>query len=130
MHKYLEEKGIKPFFRNKKDFLKRKKFWKQKLTYGFDMRETYDLDYTFYCWLYERLKMYLKEASHVVDLDYHRFFWEGKEYTQRELINEMINRLDLYFKLEGTWDIASNEEQKYIDKIPEIWALVCKAMWW
>ena len=104
-------------------------FEKEREIYGFDSRETWSLDYVFYMWLYERLKMYIEYAGEIVNLNYHKFDFKGEEYTQLELINMMIERLESYFKKEDLF-VSSEEEYEPIKEIGEIWALVLPAMWW
>ena len=104
-------------------------FEREREIYGFDSRETWSLDYVFYMWLYERLKMFVEIGGQVVDLNYHKFDFKGKEYTQLELINMMIERLESYFKKEDLF-VSSEEEYEPIKEIGEIWALVLPAMWW
>lgn len=120
-----------------------KTFEKEREIYGFDNRETWCLDAVFYMWLYERLKMYVEIGGQVVDLNFHKFDFKGKEYTQLELINMMIERLEYYFN-EDTRDSkideyrkqgmgiveADNKAYEPIKEIGEIWALVLPAMWW
>lgn len=104
-------------------------FEKEREIYGFDNRETWCLDDVFYMWLYERLKMFVEIGGQVVDLNFHKFNFKGKEYTQLELINMMIERLEYYFK-KGDLFVSSEEEYEPIKEIGEIWALVLPAMWW
>ena len=104
-------------------------FEKEREIYGFDSRETWNLDCVFYMWLYERLKMYKEYAGEIVNLDFHKFVYKEKEYTQLELINMMIERLESYFKKEDLF-VSSEEEYESIKEIGEIWALVLPAMWW
>lgn len=104
-------------------------FEKEHEIYGFDSRETWSLDYVFYMWLYERLKMYIEYAGEIVNLNFHKFVYKEKEYTQLELINMMIERLESYFKKEDLF-VSSEEEYEPIKEIGEIWALVLPAMWW
>lgn len=104
-------------------------FKKEREIYGFDSRETWNLDCVFYMWLYERLKMFVEIGGQVVDLNYHKFDFKGKEYTQLELINMMIERLESYLKKEDLF-VLSEEEYEPIKEIGEIWALVLPAMWW
>ena len=110
-------------------------FEKEREIYGFDSRETWSLDHVFYMWLYERLKMYKEYAGEIVNLDFHKFVYKEKEYTQRELINMMIQRLEYYFKFFGKEDSSKSyeeyeEEYESVKEIGEIWALVLPAMWW
>lgn len=106
----------------------RQERWKeQREIYGFDDRETWSLDFAFYCWLYERLKMYLE--VNFVDLTFHKFEYEGEELTQEECINCMLKGCELYFKHEDSWNI-SEEDWKIIGDVTKIWAIVWPAMWW
>lgn len=118
-------------------------FEKEREIYGFDSRETWSLDYVFYMWLYERLKMFVEIGGQVVDLNFHKFNFKGKEYTQLELINMMIERLEYYFNEDardskideyrkqgmGIFE-ADNKAYEPVKEIGEIWALVLPAMWW
>ena len=106
----------------------RQERWReQREIYGFDDRETWSLDFAFYLWLYERLKMYLD--INFVDLEFHKFEYEGEELTQQECIDRMIKGCEVYFKLDDDWNI-SEEDQKMIDDVTKIWAIVWPAMWW
>lgn len=108
---------------------KREEKWKkQREEYGFDVREVWNLDYTFYIWLYERLLMYIETADGIIDLDYHKIDFKGKEYTQRQLIQFMIdgckNRITKNdFQL-------TKEEESQIEDIVNIWAIILPTMWW
>lgn len=107
---------------------KRQPEWdKEQETYGFDNRETWALEYSFYCWLYERLKMFLD--VNCVDLTFHKFEYDGELLTQEECINRMIYGCEVYFLEEDCWD-RSTEDQKAIEDVAKIWALVLPAMWW
>lgn len=118
-------------------------FEKEREIYGFDSRETWNLDCVFYMWLYERLKMFVEIGGQVVDLNYNKFDFKGKEYTQLELINMMIEKLEYYFnedardskideyRKQGMSIVeADNKAYEPIKEIGEIWALVVPAMWW
>lgn len=122
MRKYLQDIGVTNFPETWGSDDKRKKQWKkQRKKYGFDEREIWSLDYAFFLWLYERAKMFLEIAA--INLDYHKFDFKGKEYTQRELIELVLKRLEEYF----------NNNSDYTDttcEIGEIWAKLLSAMWW
>lgn len=127
--KYLDDLGIKDRHDLWGSNDNRQSIWqKQRREYGFDERETWSLDSAFYLWLYERLKMYLEYASRVVDLDFHEFIFKGEKYTQKQLIDMMIERLENYF--DNKYDTESEEESSCLDEVAEIWALVLPAMWW
>lgn len=129
MRKYLDDIGVtqRPDTWNKDD--KRQKEWEeQRRVYGFDERETWNLDLSFYLWLYERLKLYIEVCSKVVSLDYHKFEYNGKEYTQRQMIDMMIERLEFSFR--SDYDCHDKKQYDYVSEIEKIWAVVIPAMWW
>lgn len=127
--KYLDDLGIKDRHDLWNPNDNRQSIWqRQRREYGFDERETWSLDSAFYLWLYERLKMYLEYASRVVNLDFHEFIFKGEKYTQKQLIDMMIERLENYFA--NKYDTESEEESSRLDEVAEIWALVLPAMWW
>lgn len=126
--KYLDEAGMTERHDSWNPEDNRQEQWaKEREEYGFDERETWALDSAFYCWLYERLKMYLD--VNCVNLTYHKFEYEGEELTQQECIDRMIHGCEIYFNQEDDWNI-SEEDQKAINDIAKIWAIVLPAMWW
>ena len=141
--KYLDDIGIDYSWVWKPEGSERDEaFEKEREIYGFDSRETWSLDYVFYMWLYERLKMFVEIGGQIVDLNYNKFDFKGEEYTQLELINMMIERLEYYLKdtIEDKCDEYEKKGLSYSDaykkayepvkEIGEIWALVLPAMWW
>lgn len=100
--------------------MKHKTIKKRRISY-----DCWDLDYAFFKWLEERLPVYLKEGGAFVDLEYHKFEFRGKEYTQKELIERMIHLLSI--KKGEPNSMKQFEEEK---EILEIWAMVAPAMWW
>lgn len=140
-NKYLEdlglninEYGVNPLS-EKKDSRKRR--WrKQKRDYGFDDRETWGLDYCFAEWLYSHLMMYKEMAGKIVNLNYYKFNWQGKEITQLEAIDILINASRDYILVENSYvkNIMSLEE---INKIHNtfkesmtLWGMIIQYMWW
>lgn len=126
--KYLNDIGVKDTIMDLTDD-PRKNIWEKEIKkYGFAAYETWAMDCFFYAWLYERLKMFLE--VNCIDLNYHKFEYEGKEYTQLELINKMIYGCEVYFK-NNYDDLSSPEEDiKAVNDIAKIWAIVLPAMWW
>ena len=123
--KYLDDLGItdRPDTWNPDD--RRQNQWEeQRKIYGFDERETWSLETAFYLWLYERLKMYLEYT--IVDLDFYKFEYKGKTYTQKQMIDMMIERLEEYL----TDETDEKSFEKYPNEICEIWALVLPVMCW
>ena len=66
------------------------KYWFQRRTRGWSDDETWNLDWEFFRWVNSRFKQYRKDASDIVDLEFYKFKYKGKEYTQLELINRII----------------------------------------
>lgn len=127
-HKYLKDIGVTntPWDWRKEDSFK----WRhERQTFGFDSRETWNLDYTFYLWLYERLMKYLEDAESVVDLTWTKVEYNGKTYTQRELIDMMLERLKRFLTDEDFNDYEE-ENYKWLHEIEKIWAVILPAMWW
>ena len=108
------------------------KYWFQRRTRGWSDDETWNLDCEFFRWVNSRIKQYRKDASDIVDLEFYKFNYKGKEYTQLELINKVIkltNRLidEDYFmsKLEEAEEIT-----KMKDEVFDIFKLIFFSMWW
>lgn len=128
--------------------------WKaEREKYGFDGRDTWSLDFTMTEMLYERLHLYMEKADGFVNLSYHTYEFEGKTYTQRELILEMIadaetflkfeynavdelkndyenmtdEEMDADLKLSAEWEIKAHKAKK---RLWAIWAVVQHQMWW
>lgn len=89
-------------------------------------RDCWDLDYAFYKWLRDHLPVYLKDASKFIDLEYYKFTYKEYEYTQKELIKFLIQRLDWLDEL-NEWD---DDYKKVRDEIHDIWKILSPAMWW
>ena len=127
---------------------KRQETWQQERNkYGFDSRDTWSLDFTMTEMLYERLCMYLQKADEIVNLSYHTYDFEGRTYTQREMIMEMIENAEIFLKFEyGTIDYAaiaddSDHELELMGqgeieaadakkRLWDMWAVVQHQMWW
>lgn len=125
--KYLDDIGVtyRPDTWNEDD--QRQSRWAQEReTYGFDERETWSLNYSFRLWLYERLKRFVDVCC--FNLEYHKFEYQGKEYSQRQMIDMMLERLEFSFKPEH--NDLDDEQFRYVNEIGKIWATVLPAMWW
>lgn len=128
-HKYLEELNLPAdsghFYQFEPAFYS-ERLQKEKETYGFDSRETIDMDVTFMLWLYEHLRMYVDTAKDIVNLGYpNRCEYEGKKYTQLELIKKMLDGIKRYFA-------AENDKEAYAElrEVANIWAYILPFMWW
>ena len=117
---------------------------RERYLYGMDSRETYDLSRTYMEWLYTRLSMYKYQAGKYIDLSYHKFKYEGTEYTFEELIDKILDLCKVYFEhirynsveiLNSSWkpDISSQKEEagyKAMQEAAQIFALILPALWW
>lgn len=121
--KYLDDIGVTNMpdsWGKSKD--ERQSAWKEdRKLYGFDERETWSLDFTFFLWLYEHLKMYLERA--MIKMDVPRIEYEGKEYTQGQMIERLLSLLEGYFQNNNDWTDSTHE-------IGKIWAKILPLMWW
>lgn len=128
--KYLNEIGLPDEVLEGLDKMDpRRQTWDQQIKeWGFAEYETWSMDFMFFAWLYERLKVFME--VNCIDLDFHKFEFDGKEYTQRELINKMIEGCEIALT-GGYKDYHLEEEkQKKMDDVVKIWAVVFSVMWW
>ena len=91
-HKYLDDilpKGKSPYDFYYNDEVRSQKWESERQEYGFDEREMWLLDFTFFCWLYERLKKY-KEVNHT-DLTSKIIKVNNEEKNLEEWVNLMIS---------------------------------------
>ena len=90
-HYYLDKAKIESYpdnnFGGSYDFKDMRSAWRQKRKarkYGFAPRDCWDLDTTFYLWLYEHLCCLLDDTN--TDLTCRKFHRNGREYTEGEYI--------------------------------------------
>lgn len=96
---------------------------KQRETCGFDERETWSLDATFFCWLYERLIMFKEVAG--IDLTFHKFNIQGEELTQEQCIDRMIKICKKIITYDGIESLFDEKEE-----VLNIWKECIHSMWW
>ena len=91
-HKYLDDllpAGKTPYDFYYTDEVRNQKWESERQEFSFDEREMWLLDFTFFCWLYERLKKY-KEVNHT-DLTSKIIKVNDKEKTLEEWLDLMIS---------------------------------------
>lgn len=103
------------------------KYWFQRRTRGWSDDETWNLDYEFIKWVNSRFKKYKEKASKIVDLEFHRFEYEGKEYTQLELLDKVIKLSNEYI---DTNLLSEDKLNSIKDEIFDIFKLIFWTMWW
>lgn len=93
--------------------------------------ECWNLDYTIVKWLNEHLKVYLKDANSFIDSTVHRFEYQGKEYTQLELLNKLITVTDELLEGYNDWSISRPQSAERLkDEMYDILKLLHWSLWW
>ena len=151
-HRYLNEIGVTPiqhfhknnsYFPSKiKDWLRCRKYQKIEMRDGFNPAETWDLEQSFYQWLYEGLRSYMDYASDVIDLDSDKecysLKYKDKWYTQRQFTELLLEKLEFVLQGEEDWPIITSPEElsafmkcrKVGNEIHDMWKVLApKASW-
>lgn len=92
-------------------------------------KECWNIDYELIKWLNEHLKIYKEETSKTVDLEYYKFNYKRKEYTQLQIIDMLIEKSD-YLLDEIDYFVDANKYEKYKNEIYDLMKLVHWHMWW
>jgi len=91
----------------------------------------WNLNHELICWLNYWFKEYLKNASGMVDLEYHRYKYKEQEYSQKEIIIKIIELTD---KIHTYYYDFEKEEYKELEndvnEVFDLFKLVFWAMWW
>lgn len=92
-------------------------------------KECWCLDYSIIVYLNKHLKVYKNDASRNIDLTYHKFKYGNEEYTQLDIINELID-ITTYVK-EHYYNCKENEiiEQR-VNKMYDLLKLIHFTLWW
>ena len=108
------------------------KYWFQRRIRGWSDDETWNLDYEFIKWVNSRFKKYKEGAIGTVDLEYHKFKYKRKEYTQLQLIDRVIELTDEILTDEY-WNLIYTDAErldKIKDEVFDIFKLIYGVMWW
>lgn len=132
-NKYLEDLDLKqseydPDFQIDKKDKRQKKWKKQRKKYGFDERETWGLNDLFIGWLYSHLKMYEECASKIINLDFHKITYDGVEYTQKEVLDVILESCEEYLLVRNDWN-KEKKARENLTKALHLWAEVFPAFW-
>ena len=125
--KYLDDLGI-PINEYGTNFMSdddpREKDWsEERKEYGFDNRETWNLDRIFIEWIYTRVMMY-KEYT-IVNTDFHKITYKDNKITQGQAIDKILEL--------AKQSLLSNDEELFYEnsrEICDLWKEVLPCMWW
>ena len=114
---------------------KKEKLKKEREKYGFDSRECYSLRDTFFEWLYERLKMYLRDADKIVDLESeraHHYDYKGESRPVKWMILEAIRLLETYLAPADRVNFFEHEQELFDNALEasRIFVQILPSMWW
>jgi hypothetical protein len=108
------------------------KYWLQRRTRGWSDDETWNLNYEFILWLNSRFKKYREQAIKIVNLEYYKFEYKDKIYTQLQVIDRIIELTDYIINndyYEMMWsDVEHLEAMK--NEIFDLFKMSFGAMWW
>lgn len=148
-HKYLNAIGISskdPGIFNtewkENDKQRRKRFKKQRKKYGFDERETWQMDFTLATWIYEHFIWYKKHS--IVDLTFHTFEipqWDKETNTfsetnlitvhQKDAIDIVLKNIRYYLKYADSIDLdKADKAYKKFEYAFRIMGVLMPSMWW
>lgn len=115
---------------------------------GVNPADTWNLSTTAMMWLYERLVEYRKQTEGRINLEFHTFEVAGIDYTQKQLLDDLIEMAEcilcepenivieseVWNRLVNNkyWHERSNDN--FINDLEKrfwkIWSIVFPAMWW
>lgn len=115
------DKGMSFWYRlrNALDFKKKLKYWRLKHKYGFDVRETWNVDTEMFNWIYEHICHYLVDHGYVDIEDPNTPVYKGLYLKQTlELLKKLLEDYLLYDKrasIEDDLDKLIKEENIVIN---------------
>lgn len=92
-------------------------------------RECWNLDYELIKWLNEHLKVYKEEAIKVVNLEFYKFAYKRKKYTQLEILNRLIEITDVLLETDY-FDCNVTETNNLKDEMYDLLKVVHWQLWW
>lgn len=105
---------------------KRWDYWmKEREEYGFDTRETWNLDRMFVEWIYTRFKFFRDVNG--MNMEFHKFNFRGKEITQGEAIDIICAECASYLTTDF---IDRNRDQIFPTDIMLLLNDLLPVMWW
>lgn len=155
--KYLKEIGVNEEYwpetvytsaNSKVRDFREKEYKKYYEEVGVNPADTWNLSTTAMMWLYERLVEYRKQTEGRINLEFHTFEVDGIDYTQKQLLDDLIEMAEcilcepenivieseVWNRLVNNkyWHERSNDN--FINDLEKrfwkIWSIVFPAMWW
>lgn len=126
--KYLDDLGLKiteygTNFMPDED--PREESWeKEREEYGFDNRETWNLDRIFIEWIYTRVMMY-KEYS-IVDTSFYKIQHNGETITHGEAMDKILDLAKQILLDTDNYELWYENSREICD----LWKEILPLMWW
>ena len=92
-------------------------------------KECWNLDMALIEWLNEHLKIYKKEANEIVDLEFYKFTYKNKEYTQLQILDRLIEITDYLLNID-LFECNTEKVNKKKDEMYDLMKLVHWNLWW
>ena len=89
--------------------------------------ECWNLDLALVKWLNEHLKFFKEEVNGIINLEYHTYIYNGKEYTQLQIIDRLI---ELTKELQDINFSIPIDKGKMKDEMYDLLKLVHFDLWW
>ena len=125
--KYLEDIGYYSDLDNLDPESHNSKWEKQRQTYGFDVRDTWNLDKTMLALLYERLQMYNQVNN--IDTECHSIEFGGEKLTMQQVLDKMLANGEKVLTEEDYFvDFAQVDDAE--KEFWQLWAISHKLFWW
>jgi len=93
-------------------------------------KECWNLDYNLTKWINEHLKIYRDDSKSIVNLEYHKFNYNNKEYTQLQILNRLIDITDYLISDEVDYFIYDEKLETYKNEMYDLLKLIHWCLWW
>lgn len=91
------------------------------------IEECWNLDLALVKWLNEHLKFFKEQVNEIVNLEYHTYIYNDKEYTQLQIIDRLI---ELTKELQDINFGIPIDKEKMKDEMYDLLKLVHFDLWW
>lgn len=127
---YLDELGL-PRDGYHGNFIRERKLLRfvERMKYGFDYSDVYNMNLAFAEWMYSHLKMFLAHNQH--DLEYHKIEFEGETYTIGAAIDRILDTTEMFLKTEIFLLEGFHEEivEKQLEKAGRLFVKIMGYCW-